>query len=86
MIKRYWTPCSKFVNKSRLNNQNHWGNLYDYLTSTKIFTLIMNKSTCEITNYEENWLRARFGCAKSSCTTCMFHILQEASAELKVSV
>ena len=41
--KRDWTMCSKQVNHSKLNNQHNWGNLYDHLMSTRIFTLVMNE-------------------------------------------
>ena len=35
--------CSKYDNRSRLNSQHNWRDLYDHLTSTRIFTLRINK-------------------------------------------
>ena len=44
-LKDDWTMCSKYGTPSRLNIQHNWGGglLYDHLTSTGVFTLIMNK-------------------------------------------
>ena len=33
----------KIYNHSRFNSQHNWGNLYDHLMSTSIFTLVCNK-------------------------------------------
>ena len=38
-----WIACSKYDKHSRLNSQLNWEDLYDYLMSTQISTLIMNK-------------------------------------------
>ena len=44
-FKRDWTPCSKFVNHSRLTSPHSWGDLYDHLMTSRIFTLIMKRIT-----------------------------------------
>ena len=43
-LKRDWTTCSKFVNRSRRNNQHNWGDLYDH---SIIFALTMKKVSCK---------------------------------------
>ena len=43
VFKRDWVTRSNYVYHSRFNNQHNCEDLYDYLISTKIFTLIMNK-------------------------------------------
>ena len=43
MFEGDWTKCSKYVEHSKLNSQHDWGDLYDRLPSTEIFTLIMNE-------------------------------------------
>ena len=43
VLDRDWIACSKYANHSTLNSQNHWGDLYDHLMTTKIFTSIVNK-------------------------------------------
>ena len=43
MFKRDWATCSINVNHSRLNGQDNWGDIYDHLMSTRIFTLTMIK-------------------------------------------
>ena len=44
-LERDWTACSKFDNHSRLNSQHNCRNLYEDLTSTRIFTLLMNRQS-----------------------------------------
>ena len=43
LFKRDWTASSEYDKHSRLNNHHTWGDLYDHLMSTSIFTLIMSK-------------------------------------------
>ena len=43
VFKRHWTMCSRYDNYSRFNSQHNLRGLYDYLMSTRIFTLKMNK-------------------------------------------
>jgi hypothetical protein len=44
MLKKKLDYVLKVYNiHSKPNNQHNWGNLYDHLTSTRIFNSIMNK-------------------------------------------
>ena len=40
---KHWTVCSKNDNHSRLDDQHIWGDPYDYLMSSRILSLVMNK-------------------------------------------
>jgi len=39
VFERDWTTCSEYDSHSRLNSVGNWGDLYDHLMSTRIFTL-----------------------------------------------
>ena len=41
MFKRDWTTCLKYDEHPKLNDEHTWD---DHLMSTKIFTLIMDKT------------------------------------------
>ena len=37
------TVWSKYNNHSRFDNEHNWGGVYDYIMSTRIFTLTINE-------------------------------------------
>ena len=43
VFKRYWTTCTKYSYHFGLDSQHGWGDLYDYLMSMRIFTLMTKK-------------------------------------------
>ena len=56
-FRRDWTPCSKYVDHSRLNIQHNYGHLHDHLMSMKIFSLILNKMFIWAPKIMVKWLR-----------------------------
>ena len=51
--KRDWTTCSKYANHPRPNSSQDWRDRYDNLMSTRILTLVMDKTfTWNSKNYE----------------------------------
>ena len=43
VLKRNWIMCSKNDMHSKLSSQHNWGDLDDYLMSTRIYTFIIDK-------------------------------------------
>ena len=78
--------CAENVNHSRLNSQDNWGDLYDYLMSTRIFTLTMSKIFIWAPKVIRNITMATIWNWQSSCTYCVFCNLWEVGAELKVTI
>lgn len=68
-FKRYLTTCSTHANHSRLSRQHDWGNLCD-LTSTKIFTFIMNKISHDLQKLRRMWLWIWFRIGSHVTLTC----------------
>ena len=56
VFKRDWTMCSRYHNYSRFNSQHNLRGLYDYLMSTRIFTLnfFSIRYSYELQDYEES--------------------------------
>ena len=76
-LKKNQTMCSKYDNQYRLNSQHHWVNLYDHLTSKRIFTFMMNKVFVRAPKVMRNIATTFMWICYQTCTHRMFHSLGE---------
>lgn len=63
MMKEDRTTCLKYVNHYRRNSEHNWENLYNHLTTRRIFTfdndfqgIHTSSKTCEDSGYEHIWI------------------------------
>ena len=75
--KRDWTTCLEYFNHSRLDSQRNRENLYNYVMSMRIFTLIMNKIFIHAPKIMGKAAIASIWIWQPSHTTHVYHILRE---------
>lgn len=86
VFKRDRSVWSKHVNHFRLNNQDDCvcvGGVYDYLTSTRVSTLIMNNISMWALKIMQQMATCTIWVCWSSCTKRAFYILREVNAKRK---
>ena len=68
------------------NSQQNWGDLYDHVMNSRIFTLTMNKIFIWAPRIMRKMATDMIQNCQSSRTNCVEHIVQEVGAELIVSI
>jgi hypothetical protein len=74
-VLKNWTTCSKYDNHYRLNSQHHRVNLYNHLTSKRIFTFMMNTVFVRAPKVTRNKATTFMWICYQSSTHHMFHSL-----------
>jgi hypothetical protein len=69
--------CSNYANHPSFNGQHDWGDIYDQLMATRMFTLIMDKIFISGLKIVREVTTTLIWICLPSCTNRMVHILGE---------
>jgi hypothetical protein len=77
VFKNDWIACSKFDDHYELESQHNWGDLYDHITFTIIFTLTIDKIFTQALKSHDKLATTWIWIRRSSSSNHMFPILEE---------